>query len=96
MIKPQFEAGKNEVGKNGVVRDKNIHINIINNLIGFAKDTLGLYAANLTASPIKGPAGNIEYLILLSDKKENQHDFLVENIVNTAFEEMSKNNRKNY
>ncbi len=96
LIKPQFEAGKNEVGKNGVVRDKNIHINIINNLIGFAKDTLGLYAANLTASPIKGPAGNIEYLILLSDKKENQHDFLVENIVNTAFEEMSKNNRKNY
>lgn len=80
LIKPQFEAGREEVGKNGVVRDKNIHIRVIKEIIDFAQ-SLGLNALNLTVSPIKGPAGNIEYLVHLSDKNENKTDFSIEEIV---------------
>lgn len=89
LIKPQFEAGKDEVGKNGVVRDKDIHIKVINEVINFAK-SIGLYAQNLTVSPIKGPAGNIEYLTILSDKKENVIDFSIEETVNDAFKTLNQ------
>lgn len=65
LIKPQFEAGREFVGKNGVVREKSTHIKVINDVIDFAGE-LALYPAKFTYSPIKGPAGNIEYLILLS------------------------------
>ncbi len=86
LIKPQFEAGREEVGKNGVVRDKNVHIKVIKNVIDFA-ESIGLTALDLTVSPIKGPAGNIEYLTHLSDKSENKKDFLIEDIVmNTEIE----------
>ena len=88
LIKPQFEAGKDEVGKNGVVRDKSVHITVINEIIDFAQGELGLFALNLTVSPIKGPAGNIEYLVLLSDKSEGKQDFEVENVVNSAVQEL--------
>ena len=71
LIKPQFEAGKELVGKHGVVREKSTHELVINNVIEYAK-TIGLYPQKLTYSPIKGPAGNIEYLILLSN---SQSDF---------------------
>ena len=80
LIKPQFEAGKDEVGKNGVVRDKNIHLRVINEVIDFAK-SIGLYALNFTPSPIKGPAGNIEYLVHFSDKNDKKQEFDIENIV---------------
>lgn len=86
LIKPQFEAGREEVGKNGVVRDKNVHIKVIKNVIDFA-ESIGLTALDLTVSPIKGPAGNIEYLTHLSDKAENKKDFSIEDIVmNTEIE----------
>lgn len=65
LIKPQFEAGKELVGKNGVVRDKSTHIKVINDVINFAEQ-INLYPQKLDFSPIKGPAGNIEYLILLA------------------------------
>ncbi len=68
LIKPQFEAGKELVGKNGVVKDKETHIDIINNIITFCAE-IGLYPKKLTFSPIKGPAGNIEYLILLENSQ---------------------------
>lgn len=61
LIKPQFEAGKGEVGKNGVVRDNSIHRRILVNVIESAADH-GLSLAGLTASPLKGPAGNVEFL----------------------------------
>lgn len=64
LIKPQFEAGKENVGKKGVVRDKHVHAEVISNIIGFA-ESLGIGACGLTYSPIKGPEGNIEYLIFL-------------------------------
>ncbi len=62
LIKPQFEAGREFVGKKGVVRDKTVHLNVINNIIEVVRE-LGLTVKGLAYSPIKGPEGNIEYLI---------------------------------
>ena len=62
LIKPQFEAGREKVGKKGVVRDKNVHLEVIENVRGFAKE-LGFHILHLDFSPIKGPEGNIEYLM---------------------------------
>ena len=70
LINPQFEAGKEQVGKNGVVRDKETHMEVLSNIIGYIK-TLELKVKGLTFSPIKGPKGNIEYLIYLSNIGEN-------------------------
>ncbi|MDY0132232.1 MAG: TlyA family RNA methyltransferase [Desulforegulaceae bacterium] len=65
LIKPQFEAEKNEVEKGGVVRDKSIHQRIIEELTSFFKKQ-GLVKKNLVSSPIKGPKGNQEYIIQLT------------------------------
>ena len=65
LIKPQFEAGKENVGKKGVVRDAKVHEEVINNVIAFAKEE-GCGIAGLDFSPIKGPEGNIEYLLHLT------------------------------
>ena len=65
LIKPQFEAGKENVGKKGVVRDARVHEEVINNVITFAKSE-GFGIAGLDFSPIKGPEGNIEYLLHLT------------------------------
>ncbi len=65
LIKPQFEAGKENVGKKGVVRDAAVHKMVIRNVISFAKEE-GFGIAGLDFSPIKGPEGNIEYLLLLT------------------------------
>ena len=61
LIKPQFEAGKGQVGKNGVVREKEIHARVLSEICLFAP-TFGWHVRDLTFSPIKGPAGNIEFL----------------------------------
>lgn len=61
LIKPQFEAGKEAVGKGGVVRDKATHQAVLHHVVG-AMNELGLEIAGITNSPIKGPAGNIEFL----------------------------------
>lgn len=65
LIKPQFEAGREEVGKKGVVRDIAIHRKVINNVIDIASE-IGFTVENLDFSPIKGPEGNIEFLLYLS------------------------------
>lgn len=62
LIKPQFEAGREKVGKKGVVREKSVHIEVIVNVMSFAK-SIGFEVLNLDYSPIKGPEGNIEYLM---------------------------------
>ncbi len=64
LIKPQFEAGRGQVGKNGVVRDVKIHQEVIKNTLGFAR-SIGFSIEELTFSPIKGPKGNIEFLVML-------------------------------
>lgn len=79
LIKPQFEAGKDLVDKGGVVKDKNTHIDVINRIIEFTKN-LDYKVLDLTVSPIKGPSGNIEYLIYLATDGAEK-DFSVEKIV---------------
>lgn len=64
LIKPQFEAGREKVGKKGVVRDPKVQIEVIEEILSFSGET-GFFAAGLTSSPIKGPEGNIEYLAYL-------------------------------
>lgn len=66
LIKPQFEAGREKVGKKGVVRDKDVHISVIDDIISFS-ESIGLSVCGLSFSPIKGPEGNIEYLLCLRD-----------------------------
>lgn len=67
LIKPQFEAGREKVGKKGVVREKSTHKEVLLKIIDFAFET-GLNIIGLDFSPIKGPEGNIEYLIMLDRK----------------------------
>jgi len=71
LIKPQFEAGRDKVGKKGVVRDSNTHIEVIEKVCCFAQ-SIGFQVEGLTYSPIRGPEGNIEYLVHLSKAPEVQ------------------------
>ncbi len=74
LIKPQFEAGKENVGKKGVVRDKSVHISVIEKIINLAIDSK-FTLLGLDFSPVKGPEGNIEYLCYL-EKDENPQNLL--------------------
>lgn len=71
LIKPQFEAGREKVGKKGVVKDPNTHIEVINEVVKFLKEN-NFVILGLDHSPIKGPEGNIEYLVYFS-KSNNLH-----------------------
>ena len=64
LVKPQFEAGRSQVGKKGIVRDAYVHKEVIENVIGYGKDN-GLYSHGLTYSPVTGTKGNIEYLLYM-------------------------------
>ena len=68
LVKPQFEAGRDQVGKGGIVRDPAVHSEVIKKVIVYASES-GLYPLALSWSPIKGTKGNIEYILLLSRKK---------------------------
>lgn len=69
LIKPQFEAGKENIGKKGVVRDKSVHADVISKITQFAAEN-GFAVLDVDFSPIKGPEGNIEYLMFI-EKREN-------------------------
>ena len=71
LIKPQFEAGREKVGKKGVVRDPAVHLEVIEKIVDYAK-SMSFEILNLEFSPIKGPEGNIEYLLYLRRLKEGQ------------------------
>ena len=71
LIKPQFEAGREKVGKKGVVRDKTVHEEVIHKVIDFALEN-GFEILNLEFSPIKGPEGNIEYLVYIRKTDESK------------------------
>lgn len=90
LIKPQFEAGKEKVEKGGVVRDKKVHYEVIKNVIDFAK-SIDYKIKGLTYSSIKGPSGNIEYLLWITT--ENIDTEFVENsiqqIIIEAFEKLN-------
>lgn len=69
LVKPQFEAGKGKVGKKGVVRDPDLHVEVLEKVVNDAGEH-GYRAVGLTFSPLKGPEGNIEYLLHLKKKAE--------------------------
>lgn len=75
LIKPQFEAGREKVGKKGVVRDPETHVSVITNVVEIALK-LGFCIEEITYSPIKGPEGNIEYLLLLSKDGEGRRHII--------------------
>ncbi len=88
LIKPQFEAGREKVGKKGVVRDINVHYEVAENIIELAKDE-GFFPADLDYSPIKGPEGNIEYIIHLKTVEcENRAD--VKKVVDLSHENLAE------
>lgn len=72
LVKPQFEAGREKVGKKGVVREKSTHLEVIEKVINFAVEK-GFEILGLEFSPIKGPEGNIEYLLHLQNHKTGEH-----------------------
>ncbi len=78
LIKPQFEAGREKVGKKGVVRDKSVHKEVIEKIINFCINNIDLHVLGLSFSPIKGPEGNIEYLVYLS--KEDIEGSIIDTI----------------
>jgi 23S rRNA (cytidine1920-2'-O)/16S rRNA (cytidine1409-2'-O)-methyltransferase len=88
LIKPQFEAGRDKVGKKGVVRDKSVHREVVQNIVDFVSG-LNLEIKGLTYSPIKGPEGNIEYLIYL--KKGSNPSTLEPEIIDEVIEESHRN-----
>ena len=91
LIKPQFEAGKDKVGKKGVVRDKNVHQEVIQKIVDFAIEN-GFSVLNLEYSPIKGPEGNIEYLVHIRKTKDPRTaDYVdVTGLVEAAHGELDK------
>ena len=91
LIKPQFEAGREHVGKNGVVRDKKVHISVVGDIIGFCLDN-GFSVLGLSYSPIKGPQGNIEYLLHIkrSDDPQNHLAVTAAGVVEESHDELDK------
>lgn len=85
LIKPQFEAGREQVGKKGVVRDINVHYSVVRSIIDFAR-SINFYPAGLSYSPIKGPEGNIEYLAYLkkTECEDNITDELIKETVDKS------------
>lgn len=99
LIKPQFEAGREKVGKKGVVRDPKVHTDVIKSVVAFARE-IGFKPAGLDFSPVKGPEGNIEYLLYLlkeqnkseplDDKFIEQWDRLINDTVENSHKELDK------
>lgn len=91
LIKPQFEAGREKVGKKGVVRDKKVHIETVQNILDMMISN-GFSVLGLDFSPIKGPEGNIEYLVYIekSDNPQNLSNVTAENVVEHSHEVLDK------
>ena len=83
LIKPQFEAGREKVGKKGVVRDSSVHREVIEMIVEYVR-TQSLGILGLDFSPIKGPEGNIEYLIYLDKSRSGMHEDEVQARVDTV------------
>lgn len=73
LIKPQFEAGRDRVGKKGVVRDAQVHLDVVKEILHFIDADMGWTTQNLSFSPIKGPEGNIEFLVHILPKERATH-----------------------
>ena len=92
LIKPQFEAGRDKVGKKGVVRESKIHEEVIHKIIDYA-GMIGFGVKGLTFSPIKGPEGNIEYLLFAEKREEIPEEVvhMTEAAAESALQDMIQN-----
>lgn len=90
LIKPQFEAGKKGIGKNGIVKDRKVHENVLKDITEFAV-SLGFMPNALICSPIKGGSGNTEYLIHLKKVKSEMVCFNFRDIVDNALKQRNTN-----
>lgn len=79
LIKPQFEAGREKVGKKGVVRDPKVHEEVVRSIVDYAIES-GYTPLGLTFSPIRGPEGNIEYLLWIRKHEAKDYDAVVQSI----------------
>ena len=91
LIKPQFEAGREKIGKKGVVRDPEVHTEVVENICNFALES-GFSVLHLDYSPIKGPEGNIEYLmhIIKTDESENTSGLTAAELVKASHGALDK------
>ena len=87
LIKPQFEAGREEVGKKGVVRDGRVHAQVVHGILDFSRE-LGFSVMGLDYSPIKGPEGNIEFICHLKNGAFDAPEPDVEAVVSAAHEKL--------
>ncbi|MCI9596371.1 MAG: TlyA family RNA methyltransferase [Firmicutes bacterium] len=86
LVKPQFEAGREQVGKKGIVRDQNVHKEVIEKVMAYGRES-GLYPHGLTYSPVTGAKGNIEYLLYLK-KQPTEKRISVKDVVDSSHEEL--------
>lgn len=94
LVKPQFEAGKEKVGKKGVVREKSTHVEVIENVIEYASDNV-FSILNLDFSPVKGPEGNIEYLLYIKKMDDSiclVDTDMIKKVVDDSHSTLDKNN----
>lgn len=77
LIKPQFEAGREKVGKKGVVRDRSVHQEVVDSILNFVLEN-GFSVKGLTFSPVKGPEGNIEYLLFIEKSEKPQQECILD------------------
>lgn len=90
LIKPQFEAGREKVGKKGVVRELSTHIEVVEKIVGYAR-SIGFRTLHLSYSPIKGPEDNIEYLLHISkDESKTDEEFDIKALVEESHNELNK------
>ncbi|MHB1420907.1 MAG: TlyA family RNA methyltransferase [Bacillota bacterium] len=93
LVKPQFEAGKDKVGKKGLIKDPAVHREVLTGLVHFI-DSLGLWIRGLTFSPVKGPEGNIEYLAWIGQEEGMDRErslVLVVEVVEQAHQQLTGN-----
>ena len=92
LVKPQFEAPKEDVGEKGVVRDPAVHARVLEDIIGFIPE-IGWEVAGLDYSPIRGPEGNIEFLLYLKNKADYTtpvHEYSIAETIRAAYDKFIK------
>ena len=89
LVKPQFEAGKEKVGKKGVVRDPAVHLEVLENFLVHAKES-GFTVLGITYSPIRGPEGNIEYLGYLEKAEWQEKEFDLKSLVEESHQTLKE------
>ncbi len=88
LVKPQFEAGREQVGKNGIVRDTGVHLEVVEKCVGYAEEN-GLYPYGLTFSPVKGAKGNIEFLLYVGKNQNLRYNLsCIQTVVKSSHEEL--------